>query len=212
MPDLSERLDEALSDVPIVAILRGIEPEDAIAVSEIVFAAGIRVIEVPLNSPRPFESIERLASAFAGRAIVGAGTVLSADDARAVAASGGKIAVAPNTDPTVIGAAIEAGVEPLPGWMTVSEALAAYAAGARHLKLFPASTVGAGHIAAARAVLPNDTRLLAVGGVGAENSREWADAGIDGYGIGSELYKPGRSLNDIGARANACVAALRRGQ
>ncbi|MEM1262042.1 MAG: 2-dehydro-3-deoxy-6-phosphogalactonate aldolase [Pseudomonadota bacterium] len=210
MSDLSMRLAAAFKEVPIVAILRGVTPSDVVDVGEAIYRAGIRVIEVPLNSPEPFDSIARLATAFANRAIVGAGTVVSVDDVHRVAASGAEIVVAPNTDTAVIKAAIDVNLEPFPGWMSVSEAFSAYTAGARFLKLFPASTVGVGHVQAARAVLPSDARVFAVGGVGAANGAEWLAAGIDGFGIGSELYRPDRSVDDIAARAIDCVAALRR--
>jgi 2-dehydro-3-deoxyphosphogalactonate aldolase len=199
-------LDEALAEVPVIAIIRGVRPEEVVAVAEALHAGGVRVVEVPLNSPEPLDSIGRLA-AFEGRMVWGAGTVLSPEAADAVADAGGRIAVSPNTDPAVIRRVLERGMVPLPGFGTASEAFAAYAAGARELKLFPAATYGAAHIKALKAVLPPDARVHAVGGVGPAAMAEWRAAGADGFGLGSELYKPGMTPEEVYTRALAAVAA-----
>jgi 2-dehydro-3-deoxyphosphogalactonate aldolase len=200
-------IDTLLADLPLVAILRGVRPDEVVAIAEAAFAAGFRLIEVPLNSPDPFTSIARLADAFAGRALVGAGTVLTVEAVDAVAAAGGKLIVTPNTDPAVIARAVALGLVVLPGFATASEAFAAIAAGARHLKLFPAATYGPDHLKALSAVLPADVKLLAVGGVGAPDLARWLAAGATGFGIGGELYKPGFSAAEVATRAAAIVAA-----
>jgi 2-dehydro-3-deoxyphosphogalactonate aldolase len=202
-------LDEALSEAPIIAIIRGVTPDEAVSVGETLYDAGIRVIEAPLNSPDPFDSIARLAKAMAGRIVVGGGTVLTPEAVEQVAAAGGTISVAPNTDVAVIRRAIELGLDPLPGFGTASEALQAVAAGARRLKLFPASTYGSGHVKALKDVLPKDVDIMPVGGVSPAQFCEWWSAGARGFGMGGDLYKAGRSLKDIGERARAAVAAVR---
>jgi 2-dehydro-3-deoxyphosphogalactonate aldolase len=201
-------LEDALAEAPVIAIIRGVQPTEVEAVAEALFTAGVRVVEVPLNSPEPLDSIRRLAR-YEGRMVWGAGTVLSPDAADAVAEAGGRIAVSPNTDPAVIRRILERGMVPLPGFGTASEAFTAYAAGARHLKLFPASTYGAAHIKALKAVLPKDARVHAVGGVGPAAMAEWRGMGADGFGLGSELYKPGMTPEEVHTRALAAVAAAR---
>ena len=201
-------LEEALAEVPVIAIIRGVKPDEVVAIAEALHAGGVRVVEVPLNSPEPLDSIRRLA-AFEGRLVWGAGTVLSPEAADAVAEAGGRIAVSPNADPAVIRRVLERGMVPLPGFGTASEAFAAYAAGARELKLFPASTYASAHVKALKAVLPRDARVHAVGGVGPAAMREWRDAGADGFGLGSELYKPGWTPDEVHTRALAAVAAAR---
>jgi 2-dehydro-3-deoxyphosphogalactonate aldolase len=202
-------LDDALAEAPIVAIIRGVTPDEAIGVGEALYGAGVRVIETPLNSPEPLESIRRLVQAFEGRMVVGAGTVLSPEAAEQVAEAGGRICVSPNTDQAVIRRAIELGLEPMPGFGSVSEAFAAVAAGARRLKLFPASTYGSGHVKALKDVLPRDVTVMPVGGVAPAQFADWWAAGARGFGMGGDLYKPGRSLQDIAERGRAAVAAVR---
>jgi len=202
-------LDDALAAAPIIAIIRGVTADEAIAVGEALHGAGVRVIETPLNSPEPFESIRRLAEHFDGRMVVGAGTVLTVDAVDRVAEAGGRICVSPNTDPAVIGRAIEKGLEPLPGFGSASEAFAAVAAGARRLKLFPASTYGPGHVKALKDVLPGEVSIMPVGGVAPAQFADWWAAGARGFGMGGDLYKPGRSLQDIAERGRAAVAAVR---
>ncbi len=202
------RLDAALAELPIVAILRGLRAEEAVAVVGALYDAGIRLAEVPLNSPDPFDTIELLCRAFGDRMAIGAGTVTELEQVRRLAECGATICVSPNTDAAVIAEAIRLGLVPLPGCATPTEAFAALAAGARHLKYFPA----AGHeadIAALRTVLPRHVAVLAVGGVGPANIPALHEAGCSGFGIGSDLYKPGRPAEEVGARARALVQAIR---
>jgi 2-dehydro-3-deoxyphosphogalactonate aldolase len=201
--------DVLLAELPIVAILRGVTPDRILGVAAALFEAGIRAIEVPLNSPEPFKSIESLAKTFGDRCLCGAGTVLAAGDVDRVAAAGGKLLVTPNTDPAVIARGVEKGLTVMPGFFTPSEAFAAIAAGAKILKLFPASTGGTGHLKAVLAVLPKSVPVYAVGGVGAGNMKEWRWAGASGFGLGSELFKPDFSDEEIATRARQCVSAFR---
>lgn len=201
-------LEQWFKRMPVVAILRGVRPEEVLAIAESILDAGIGVIEVPLNSPDPFNSIERLSGALGDEAVVGAGTVVTLEEAEKVAKAGGKIVVTPNVNPAIIERCIELGMIPMPGWAAPTEAFAAYHAGARYLKLFPASTYGPKHVTAVKAVLPNDAFILAVGGAGSKNVGEWLDAGVAGFGIASELYSPGSSADEVGTRAKAIVAAV----
>ena len=205
MPDLRA----ALTTCPIVAILRGVKPDEIDAIGDALVEAGVTVIEVPLNSPQPFASIERLAERHGARALVGAGTVLEAADVARVKEAGGELVVAPNFDADVVRAARAAGLASLPGVMTPSEGFAALKAGADGLKLFPAEIIPPAVFKAWRAVFAPDTLLLAVGGVGVDNVRSYAEAGASGYGIGSALYKPGRPAAEIRKLARALVAAAK---
>jgi len=207
---MNKKLDDWLDKMPVVAILRGVQPDEVVEIGQAILEAGIGIIEVPLNSPNPFSSIENLSVALGNDCVIGCGTLIRKSDARRVANAGGQIAVTPNTRPAVIRRCIELGITPMPGWATPSEAFAAYRAGARHLKLFPAASYGAGHIKAVRAVLPQDVKILAVGGVGASNAQEWLEAGIDGFGIGSELYSPGTNAEQVSVRAAAIVKAIKK--
>ncbi len=198
------------SDAPrIVAILRGVKPEEVLKVAEALIASGIRAIEVPLNSPDPLSSIRLLAQAYGDSCICGAGTVLSAQQVDAVHAAGGTLIVSPNTDVQVISRAASLGLDVMPGFATATEAFTAIAAGARKLKLFPALSYGPRHVKALRAVLPPDVEIYAVGGVAAEDIGDWIAAGMHGIGVGSELFQPGRSAREVGERAAAIVAAFR---
>jgi 2-dehydro-3-deoxyphosphogalactonate aldolase len=201
--------DALLAELPLVAILRGVTPARIEGVAGALFAAGIRAIEVPLNSPQPFESIEILAKAFGDRCLCGAGTVLSVGDVDRVVEAGGKLLVTPNTDPQVIARGVEKGLTVMPGFYTPSEGFAAIAAGAKTLKLFPASTGGVAHLKAILAVLPKTVPVYAVGGAGASNMTEWRKAGAAGFGLGSDLFKPDFSDAEIAERAAKCVAAFR---
>lgn len=201
-------LEDALAEMPVVAILRGIRPDEVEAHAEALHAAGVRVVEVPLNSPDPLDSVRRLA-AFKGRLVFGAGTVLTPERVDAVADAGGEIIVSPNTDPSVIRRAVERGLPALPGVATATEALAAIAAGARHLKLFPASSMGSAHLKALKAVLPPEVQVHAVGGVGPAAFAEWRAVGAAGFGLGSELYKPGQTREETASKAQVAVAAAR---
>jgi len=200
--------DQLLAELPLVAILRGVTPARIEGVAEALFSAGFRAIEVPLNSPEPFKSIEILAKAFGARCLTGAGTVLTVADADRVADAGGKLMVTHNTDPAVIARGVAKGLTVMPGFYTPSEGFAAAAARAKYLKLFPASSGGLGHVQAMLAVLPKNIPVYAVGGVGAGNMSEWRRAGAAGFGLGSELFKPDFSDADIAVRAQKCVAAF----
>jgi 2-dehydro-3-deoxyphosphogalactonate aldolase len=201
--------ERLLDDLPAVAILRGVSPDNVAAVSEALYDAGIRAIEVPLNSPEPYRSIEQLSRTFGDRCLCGAGTVLSAEDAQRAHDAGARVIVSPNTDAAVIARTVALGMVSMPGFATATEAFAAIAAGATRLKLFPASTYGAGHAKALKAVLPTGTRLYAVGGIGVNHVAEWMSAGVAGFGFGSELFKPDYSLGEIAKRANEIVRAVR---
>ena len=200
-------LDGALMDCPVIAILRGIKPDEAVAHVKAIHDAGIRVVEVPLNSPDPLESIARLAVAFGDHMVVGAGTVLTEAQVDAVHAAGGKLIVSPNVDVGVIRRTVALGLWSAPGFATASEAFSAIHAGAQHLKLFPATTYGPGHLKQLQAVLPSDVTVVAVGGVGATNMSEWRMAGAKAFGIGGELYRPGQSVIETSGRAAKVVAA-----
>jgi 2-dehydro-3-deoxyphosphogalactonate aldolase len=201
-------LDEALAQCPAVAIIRGVKPDEAVAVGEALFKAGIRGVEVPLNSPDPLSSIGALVQAFGGRMAIGAGTVLSPESVEAVDRVGGKLIVSPNTDPSVIRRTVELGLTPIPGFATASDAFAAIDAGARHLKLFPAATYGPGHVKQLKAVLPAGTVVWAVGGVGAGDFEAWWSVGVRAFGLGSELYNAGEAPDETFDKARRVVEAL----
>lgn len=192
----------------IIAILRGVEPHEVLGIGEVLIEAGITKIEVPLNSPMPFKSIEALAGAFGQHAQIGAGTVLNVGQVEQVVDAGGVLVVSPNMVPAVITATKKFGISSYPGVQTVTECFAALEHGADAIKLFPSMLIGPEGLKAISAVLPTGTRTYAVGGVGPENFAEWIAAGISGFGIGSYLYKPGASAADVRKSALACVAAL----
>ncbi|HEX7326627.1 MAG TPA: 2-dehydro-3-deoxy-6-phosphogalactonate aldolase [Rhodanobacteraceae bacterium] len=196
-----------LQPLPLVAILRGLTPEDAVAVGTAIVDAGFHLLEVPLNSPRPFDSIERLAHAFGDRCVVGAGTVLAAADVDRVADAGGRLIVTPHTDPELIAAAKHRTLYCTPGTATPSEAFTALRAGADAIKTFPAEQITPKVLHAWRAVLPHDVAVLPVGGITPAGMADFVKAGANGFGIGSALYKPGRSTADIAAAAQAFVTA-----
>ena len=200
-------LDQALGLNPLVAILRGVEPGEVVGHCEALFSAGIRAVEIPMNSPDPLGSIALAVAAVGGRMAVGAGTVLTVEAVDGVKAAGGVFMVSPNVDTAVIAHALAAGLDTLPGFATASEAFSALAAGTRRLKLFPAATYGPGHLKALKAVLPKDVGVWAVGGVGPAQMADWQDVGAAGFGLGSELYRAGQTPEDTAAKARAAVAA-----
>ena len=202
-------LRTALSICPVIAILRGVRPDEVDEIGDSLVEAGIAIIEVPLNSPDPFASVERLAKRHGDHALIGAGTVVDVADVSRVAAAGGRLIVAPNFDAEIVRTAKAAGLATAPGVMTPSEGFAALKAGADALKLFPAEMIPPTAFKAWRAVFPRETLLIAVGGVGVDNMKTFADAGVSGYGIGSTLYKPGRSAAAVGLLGPALVAAAK---
>lgn len=202
--------DQHFSSCPLVAIIRGVTPDEVEGIGEALFEAGIRIIEVPLNSPDPLRSIERLARRVGEHALVGAGTVLDPDQVAQVKESGGRLIVSPNTNPAVIAATVEAGMVSCPGYFTPSEAFAALAAGAHALKLFPAEAATPAVVKAQRAVLPRQVPLLVVGGVTVDTAAGWMDAGASGFGLGSALYKPGQSAEETLLKGRGFVLAVRR--
>jgi 2-dehydro-3-deoxyphosphogalactonate aldolase len=200
-------VESALKALPLVAILRGLTPEEAVGVGEALVEAGFTCLEVPLNSPRPLESIRLLRDALEGRAVVGAGTVLTSAAAEAVANAGGQLIISPNADPRVIERTKALGLFSMPGFLTPTEAFSALEAGADVLKLFPAEVAGAGGLKAVKAVLPGELSVYAVGGVDPANMASWRAAGADGFGVGSMLYRSGRTAVEVGAVARDFVAA-----
>lgn len=191
----------------LIAILRGVEPEEAIAMAEALIDAGIDRIEVPLNSPEPLRSIEAMVQSLGQQALIGAGTVLTTADVQQVASVGGRLIVSPNCDTEVIAQSCALNLQSWPGVFTPSEAFAALKAGATGLKLFPGSMAGPSGLSAMKAVLPRDKPVYAVGGAGPENFGDWIAAGADGFGIGSALFKPGYSVAEVTTRAADIVAA-----
>lgn len=193
--------------LPLIAILRGVTPSEAPTIAETLIGCGITTIEVPLNSPTPYESIAALVQLFGDDALIGAGTVLTVEQVDAVADVGGKLIVSPNCDASVIAQTKAHGMQSWPGVFTPTEAFAALAAGADGLKLFPGNMAGPGGMAALRAVLPKGTQVYAVGGAGADNFGDWIAASADGFGIGSAIYKPGMTPAEVKTRATMLVDA-----
>ena len=204
----TELLQTHLGRSPLIAIVRGITPAEAEATGRALFDSGISIIEVPLNSPSPFESIAAIASALGPHALVGAGTVLRVADVRRVRDAGGRLIVAPNCDPAVIAAAVSADLVALPGYFTPTEAFRAIEAGAHGLKFFPAEGASPKVLKAHKAVLPRDLPVLAVGGIQPDTMRPWLEAGADGFGLGTGLYRPGQEPDETAMRARAYVASL----
>lgn len=196
------------ADCPLVAILRGLHPHEAAAIGGALVDAGLRIIEVPLNSPDPLYSIARLVREFESAALIGAGTVLDPDEVARVAAAGGRLIVAPNTDTRVIAASVAAGLVCAPGYFTPSEAFSAIRAGAHALKLFPAEAATPAVVKAQRAVLPREVPIIVVGGITPEAMPAYLAAGADGFGLGSALYQPGLGASEVADRARAFVKAV----
>ena len=204
----SEILGRYLAECPLVAIIRGVTPGEAVAIGEVLYEEGIRIIEVPLNSPDPLESIRLIAGALGDRALVGAGTVLDPADVRRVAEAGGRLIISPNTYTPVIAATVAAGLVSMPGYFTPSEAFEAVRAGAHSLKLFPAEAASPAVVKGQLAVLPKHIPLLVVGGITPGNMRPYLEAGAKGFGLGSGLYKPGQTPEQVRLQAQAYRAGL----
>lgn len=204
----ADTLRSHLDRCPLIAILRGVTPDEVEGVVGALIEAGIAIIEVPLNSPDPLASIERAARRFGDQALIGAGTVLSVQDVRGVKEAGGRIIVSPNSDVEVIAASVDAGLVSAPGYFTPSEGFAALKAGAHALKLFPAEAATPAVVKAQRAVLPRHVPLLVVGGVNPGNMGPWIAAGANGFGLGSGIYRPGQTPAEVAAQARAYIEAL----
>ena len=195
--------------IEMVAILRGLTPARALEVGAALTECGFRTIEVPLNSPDPYDTIKLLAQAHGDRCLIGAGTVLTPAEVDRVHAAGGRLVVSPNCDGDVIGRALALGMRVLPGIATATEAFQAVRHGATGLKLFPASSYGAGHLKALKSVLPKHVKVYPVGGIGSQDIREWLESGADGFGFGGELFKPAYTLAELTKRAQELQQALR---
>ncbi|WP_133860033.1 MULTISPECIES: 2-dehydro-3-deoxy-6-phosphogalactonate aldolase [Pseudomonas] len=202
-------LEPYLKDLPLIAILRGVTPDEIVAVGRALYDAGFRVIEIPLNSPQPFESIRRLTAELGESCLIGAGTVLTEAQVAEVDAAGGRLIVSPNANLAVIRASKAAGLVSAPGVATPSEGFAALDAGADSLKLFPAEQLGPAVVKAWRAVFPKELALLPVGGITPDNMGPYVAAGANGFGLGSALYKPGLSVAQVSANAQAFAAGWR---
>jgi 2-dehydro-3-deoxyphosphogalactonate aldolase len=202
--------DASIGECPVVAILRGVVPDSVVEIGDVLYAAGIRIIEVPLNSPDPFASIAKLVACGRPDWTVGAGTVLNVEDVRRTHEVGGRLVVAPNLNADVIRCALQLAMQVMPGIATATEAFDAVEAGARQLKLFPAVTYGPRHLQALRAVLPCDVQVFPVGGIESGDIPSWLGVGAAGFGFGSELFRPDYSVEDIGRRARDLVQALRQ--
>ena len=200
--------DKAFAQCPLIAIIRGVTPDECEAIGEALFEGGIRIIEVPLNSPDPLASIARLSSKLGEGALIGAGTVLHPDQVLEVAKAGGRLIVSPSVNVEVIRTSVAAGLFSCPGFFTPSEAFTALDSGAHALKLFPAEGASPAVVKAQRAVLPRDLKLIIVGGVGPDNMAPWLQAGANGFGLGSGIYKPGQTPDETLAKARTLRAAL----
>jgi len=201
-------LKEYLGRCPLVAILRGVRPDECEAIGAALEAAAIAIVEVPLNSPDPMESIFRLATRFGARMLVGAGTVMTTEQVHEIAEAGGRLVVTPHAAADLVRAAKSRGMMACPGFATPTEAFAMLAVGADAIKLFPAEAASPAVLRAIRAVLPAGTAVLPVGGIDATNIRPWREAGAAGFGIGSSIYRPGDSAETVGIKARALITAL----
>ena len=202
------QFETLFAECPLIAILRGVRPDEVEAIGDALVEGGVRIIEVPLNSSDPLDSIARLSARFEGRALIGAGTVLSVAQIDPIRAAGGRLIVSPSTNTAVIAATVAAGMVSCPGYFTPSEAFAALGAGAHALKLFPAEAASPAVVRAQRAVLPKELRLIVVGGIGPDMMTPWFAAGADGFGLGSGIYRPGQTPADTLDKARAYQSAL----
>ena len=212
MMELANKFETIFSEMPILCVLRGVRPEEVLDVASSLFNAGLKVIEVPLNSPEPFRSIDLLVREFGCEAIIGAGTVLDKASVDRLADVGGEVMVSPNVNREVISQSILKGIIPIPGFATATEAFEAYDLGARYLKSFPASVYGVQNVKALSAVLPSDVKIVATGGINQSNLMEWLDAGIGGAGFGASLYSAGDSPEKVGRSAKMVVDIIRQYQ
>lgn len=203
-----DQFETSFAECPLIAILRGVRPDEVEKIGDALVEGGVRIIEVPLNSPDPLDSIARLSARFEGRALIGAGTVLSVDQVNSVRAAGGRLIVSPSTNLAVIAATVAAGMVSCPGYFTPSEAFAALDAGAHALKLFPAEAASPAVVRAQRAVLPKGSRLIVVGSISPDMMATWLAAGADGFGLGSGIYRPGQAPGDTLRQARAYQSAL----
>lgn len=202
-------LKQWLAESPLIAILRGVQPKEVEAIGAALFDAGVRIVEVPLNSPQPLDSIARLARRFGSEMLVGAGTLTEPSHAAQVASAGGQLAVTPHADTAIVSAAKAAGLIAIPGFFNPTEAFALLRAGADAIKLFPADVLGPAMLKAMRAVLPKDALVIPVGGIGPEQIAPWLATGADGFGIGTAIYKPGDDVSAVAAKAYALMNAVR---
>jgi 2-dehydro-3-deoxyphosphogalactonate aldolase len=203
-------LKQAMAQNGLIAILRGLRPEESVAIGEVLYSAGFRIIEVPLNSPQPYDSIRLLRNSLPADCVVGAGTVLTEEQVGLVKAAGGQLIVMPHSDAKVLRAAKQAGLYLAPGVVTPTEAFAALAEGADVLKLFPAELMNPGVVKALLAVLPKGTALVPVGGISPDNMKPFLDAGVVGFGLGSGLFKPGMTVEQVAQSARNYVEAWGR--
>ncbi len=209
---LDARFDAAFAECPLIAILRGLEPEHAEQTGQALIDAGFRIIEVPLNSPDPFDSISRLVKSFGHHALIGAGTVTQLDEVKELHRIGAAIAISPHADAEIVQATRQEGMVSVPGILSATEAFAAIRAGANALKLFPMEMIGTSGVKALRAVLPKALRLIAVGGVETTNIGSFSAAGCSGFGLGGSLFKPEDSLQSVASKAKALIAAFRQAE
>ena len=205
MNALEQKFVSAVDAMPVVAIIRGVKADEVVEISNAIFEAGVSVIEVPLNTPNAIECISRLSASLKDRCFVGCGTLVDEAIIPDLVAAGSELAVTPSTQREVISACVEANMLPMPGFVTPTEAFAAIKAGAKHLKLFPASTTGPGHVKALKAVLPKDIEVYAVGGVKLSDLAQWRDAGTRGFGFGSEIFSPGVDAEEVYKRTQKVV-------
>lgn len=210
MDQLKDLFAERVGECPVIAILRGVTPDQVVSIGRALIDCGVGIIEIPLNSPNPFESIRRLSADVGDEFIIGAGTVLTAEDVNNIKIAGGRLVVSPNSGPSIIEATVSAGMISIPGYFTPTEAFAAIHAGAHAVKLFPAEAASPSVLKAQRAVLPTDIPIFVVGGVQSNDTGEWMLAGATGFGLGGALYRPGYTADQVRTLATEFVSALPR--